>query len=347
MKAVVLEKPDVLVYKDVDTPQPGSGEALLKVKAVSICGSDILRVYHGAAKTYPLILGHECAGEVTAVGDGVDEAWLGRQACVVPLIPCMNCTACRRQIYSACRRYSFIGSRVSGGFAEYLKLPASSLIPLPDQVDCEVGALIEPASVALYSLERGGVKPGQRIAILGVGSIGLFTVQWARAKEAGHIIAMDVVDERLEAAKSMGAHTTLNPAQADVVTEVRELTGDGVDIALEVAGSPQALEQAILMTRPRGRIVCVGNQPEEATLPLKLIEHIMRQELDVRGVWMSYTAPFPGHAWPDTIAAAQAGHLELDKMISHRFPLSAAPDVFRQIQNRSLSYRKIIISPES
>jgi L-iditol 2-dehydrogenase len=257
----------------------------------------------------------------------------------------MNCPACQRQIYSACRQYSFIGSRVSGGFAEYLNLPASSLIPLPDQVDCEVGALIEPASVALYSLERGEVKPGQRVAILGVGSIGLFTVQWARAKEAGHIIATDVVDERLQAATSMGAHTTLNPAQSDVVAEVRELTGDGVDIALEISGTPQALEQAILMTRPRGRIVCVGNQPEGATMPLSLIEHIIRQELDVRGVWMSYTAPFPGHMWTDTISAAQRGDLELNKMISHRFPLSAVPDLFQQIHAGSLSYRKIIISP--
>lgn len=345
MKAVVLEKPGVLVYKDVDTPQPGSGEALLKVKAVSICGSDILRVYHGAAKTYPLILGHECAGEVAAVGPGVDEAWVGRHACVVPLIPCMRCTACQQQIYSACRAYSFIGSRVSGGFAEYVKLPVSSLIPLPGEIDDEVGALIEPGSVALYSLERGESKPGQRVAILGVGSIGLFTVQWARAKEAGHIIATDVVDERLQAAKSMGAHTALNPARTDVVAEVRQITGDGVDIALEVSGSPKALEQAILMTRPRGRIVCVGNQPENAALPLSFIEHIMRQELEVRGVWMSYTAPFPGHTWTDTIAAAQRGSLELDKMISHRFALAEVPDIFRHIHAGSLSYRKIIIVP--
>ena len=345
MKAVVLEKPGALVYKDVDTPQPGSGEALLKVKAVSICGSDILRVYHGAAKTYPLILGHECAGEVTAVGRDVDEGWVGRQACVVPLIPCMRCTACRQQIYSACRTYSFIGSRVSGGFAEYVKLPVGSLIPLPGEIDCEVGALIEPGSVALYSLERGEIKPGQRIAILGVGSIGLFIVQWARAKEAGHINATDIVDERLQAAKSMCAPTTLNPARTDVAAEVRRITGDGVDIALEVSGSPKALEQAILMTRPRGRIVCVGNQPENATLPLSLIEHIMRQELEVRGVWMSYTAPFPGHTWTDTIAAAQRGNLELDKMISHRFSLAEVPDIFRRIHAGSLSYRKIIILP--
>jgi threonine dehydrogenase-like Zn-dependent dehydrogenase len=124
---------------------------------------------------------------------------------------------------------------------------------------------------------------------------------------------------------SMGAHTTLNPVQTDVVADVRELTGDGVDIALEISGTPQALEQAILMTRPRGRIVCVGNQPEGATMPLSLIEHIMRQELDVRGVWMSYTAPFPGHTWTDTISAVQRSDLGTGKNDFAPFPALGSP----------------------
>jgi len=345
MKAVVLEQPSKLVFKDVEKPKPGLGEALLNVKAVSICGSDILRAFHRAAKMYPLILGHECAGVIAEVGEGVDDSVVGKRVAVAPLIPCMRCAACHRHIYSACKEYSFVGSRRHGGFAEYLTAPIQNLISLPDDVDFEVGAILEPSTVALHALEQGRIKAGQRVVIFGAGSIGLCTVQWARIKGAELIIATDVVDENLEAAKSLGAHVVFDPKDGDVVQQIMGLTGDGVDLALEMAGLPQTLAQAIMAVRARGVVVCMGNQPADATLPTTLIEHTIRQELEIRGTWMSYSPPFPGHEWTESTGALLQGNLDLQRMISHRFPLSATPEVFAQINSHALTHRKIILTP--
>lgn len=345
MKAVVLENPETLVYQEVEKPIPRPGEALLEVKAASICGSDLLRVFHGQAKTYPLILGHECAGQVVEVGPDVDPGLLGQRAAVAPLIPCLSCTSCRQGAYSSCLRYSFIGSRQSGGFAQYLVAPVQNLVPFPATIDFTLSALIEPSTVALHALERGNIQTGQRVAVLGAGSIGLFAIQWARIKGASQIIATDIVEENLVAARELGAHVTLNARSADVAQQVLTLTGAGVDIAVETAGVPQTLEQALLIAQPRGRVVCVGNQPAQAVLPMTLVEHLMRRELEVCGVWMSYSAPFPGHEWSDTIQAALEDQLNLPFMISHRVSLAELPDTFSQMHSGNLRYRKIIVTP--
>jgi len=345
MKAAILEGPGRIVYQEVETPRPGPGEVLVRVKAVSICGSDLLRVFNGAAKTYPLILGHECAGIVVEAGEGVAKEHVGRRVAVAPLLPCMQCPACQRGIYSSCEQYSFIGSRQAGGFAEYVVAPLRNLIDLPEKLDFEVGAILEPSTVALHALERGEIAEGLRVAILGAGSIGLCAVQWARIKKAGLIISTDVVDENLAASKMLGAHLTLNARQEDVVASAMAETGDGVDLALEVSGSPEGLMQAVMMLRPRGIVVCVGNQPPEAMLPASIIEHITRRENELRGTWMSYSAPFPGHEWSDSVAAILRGDLHVQTMISHRFPLSAIEDVFQQIHSHALIHRKIILIP--
>jgi L-iditol 2-dehydrogenase len=144
----------------------------------------------------------------------------------------------------------------------------------------------------------------------------------------------------------LGAHVTLNAAQVDVVKEVRALAGDGVDLTLEASGIPAALEQTVPITRPRGRVVLGGNQPQDKSLPLTFIENMMRRELTMTGCFMSYSAPFPGHEWHDTIEALQNGSLDMETMISHRFPLSAAPDVFANIGAHELTHLKIMLDPE-
>ena len=130
-----------------------------------------------------------------------------------------------------------------------------------------------------------------------------------------------------------------------MVAEVKKLTGDGVDLAIEAAGVPQTLDQTIEVTCPRGVVVCGGNQPMDASLPMAFIEKLMRKELSLVGCFMSYSAPFPGHEWTDTIAALESGDLDMDTMISHRFPLSEAPTVFEKIGSHELVHRKIMLYP--
>lgn len=345
MKAVVLEAQQRMVYQDLPRPEPAADEVLLEVKAVSICGSDVKR-YISGHHTYPMVLGHECAGVVVEVGADVDPALVGEHAALIPLVPCMTCPQCRRGLYSACPQYRFIGSRGwYGGFAEYVAAPARGIIPVPRDVPFEAAALIEPSTVALHAMDIGRFAKGQSVAVLGAGNIGLMAIQWARILGASHIISIDVQDDKLQYATKFGATTVLNPQRDDVRARVLELTGDGVDLAHEMAGVPQTFETALAITRPRGSIVLTGNQPKDATFPARLLEDITRKEVGVFGTWMSYSAPFPGHEWDDSIAAFLNGSLNTADLISHRFPLSATEQVFEQIRQGQLAYRKIMLLP--
>lgn len=344
MKAAILENKGVMSYRDVPMPTPGPGNVLLKIEAASICGSDISRYVKGH-RLYPLILGHECAGVISAVGEGVSAGLIGKHAAIIPLVPCFECKQCRAGRYSACHTYSFIGSRQAGGFADYVELRESNAFLIPDDLAFEEAALIEPSTVARHILDLGSFKAGDTAIVLGAGSIGLMAVQWLRILGAQLIVCTDVVDENLAAARQLGAHVTLNPTRDDVKAEVKRLTGDGADVTLECAGSPQALAQTLQVTRPRGNIVCGGNQPLDASLSMSFIEDLMRKELRLNGCFMSYSAPFPGHEWTETVAAMQAGQLNMAAMISHRLPLAQAPQIFDDIGARRFAFRKIMLFP--
>jgi len=345
MKAVVLEDQKVITYKDFPTPEPGPGHVRLNIKAISICGSDIKRYVDGH-RMYPLILGHENSGIIDRVGDGVSRNYAGKHAAIIPLVPCFECEECKRGFYSACHSYSFIGSRQSGGFAEYVDLPERNVFILPDELPFEHAALIEPSTVARHMLALGDFRSGQTAIVLGAGSIGLMIVQWLRILGAEKIIVTDILDDNLQIASKVGAHVTLNPSKVDVAKEVKTLLGNGADLTLEATGVPHVLEQTISLTRPRGKIVLAGNQPLDQSLPLTFIENLMRRELSLIGCFMSYSAPFPGHEWTETLAALMNGSLDMDTLISHRFPLSKAPEVFEKIGAHQLAHQKIILSPE-
>lgn len=345
MKAAVFENQGVMTYKEVPTPSPRPGQVLLKVKAASICGSDAMR-YAKGHRMYNLILGHECAGVITDVGEGVSTDLIGQPAAIIPLVPCFECEQCLAGRYSACHTYSFIGSRLAGGFAEYVELPERCVFRLPAGIDMEAAALIEPSTVARHIIDLGYFEAGQSAIVLGAGSVGLMAVQWLRILGAKLIICTDVVDDNLDAARELGAHVTLNPRNVDVKEEVKKVAGDGVDLTIEASGSPQALAQTIQVTRPRGNIVCGGNQPLDASLPMTFIEDMMRKELRLNGCFMSYSAPFPGHEWTETLQAILNGQLNMAKMISHRYPLAQVSQVFADIAARRIAYRKIILLPE-
>ncbi|MBI1257012.1 MAG: alcohol dehydrogenase catalytic domain-containing protein [Chloroflexi bacterium] len=345
MKAVVLENKGVMTTQDVPTPTPSQGQILLKVNAASICGSDISRYVKGH-RMYPLILGHEVAGVIEAVGQDVSDDLLGKHAAIIPLVPCFHCEECQRGYYSACHTYSFIGSRRNGGFAEYVEIPERNALILPDDLSFEAAALIEPSTVARHLLDLGKFRPGEAAMVFGAGSIGLMLVQWLRILGAGLILCSDVVDDNLKAASRLGAHHVFNPTNVDVNAEVKRLTGEGVDLSIEAAGAPQALAQTIQVTRPGGTVVCGGNQPLDASLSMSFIEDLMRKELNLVGGFMSYSAPFPGHEWSDTVAAIENGSLDMQAMISHHYSLTATPDVFAQIAARQLHHQKIILMPD-
>jgi L-iditol 2-dehydrogenase len=334
----------VLTVQEVPDPVPGPGEVLLEVRASAVCGSDIHRYLRGH-RAYPIILGHEAAGVIRSVGEDVDRELVGRRAALIPLVPCHVCEQCRAGRFSACVAYSFVGSRRDGAFAELVALPARNVLPVPDELTFEAAALIEPSTVARHMLDLGRFVPGGSAVVLGAGSIGLMLVQWLRVLGAGLIVTTDVVPENLEVARTVGASVTLDATQDDVPGEIRRLTGGGADLTLEATGSPAAFAQTVEVTRPRGAIVLGGNQPPDAMLAMEYIERLMRKELTLAGCFMSYSAPWPGHEWTDGLAAVLDGGLDMNAMISHRAPLSDAPDLFAAIGAHQLSHRKIVFDP--
>jgi L-iditol 2-dehydrogenase len=344
MRAAVLEDRQVLTVREVPDPEPGPGDVLLEIRASAVCGSDIHRYLRGH-RTYPMILGHEAAGVIRLVGDDVDQGLVGRPAALIPLVPCHVCEQCRAGRYSACVTYSFVGSRRDGAFAGLVAVPAANVLPIPETLPFEHAALIEPATVARHMLDLGRFVPGGSAVVLGAGSIGLMLVQWLRVLGATLIVATDVVPENLEAAKAVGATVTLDATRVDVPAEVERLTGSGVDLTLEATGSPAAFAQTVDVTRPRGAVVLGGNQPADATLSMDLVEHLMRRELTLAGCFMSYSAPWPGHEWTDSLAAVLNGGLDMDAMISHRAALSDAPRLFSEIAAHRLGHRKIVFDP--
>ena len=344
MRALALEDRLRIAIREVVEPEVGPGDVLLEIHAAAVCGSDIHRFVRGH-REYPMILGHEAAGIITAVGAAADPSLVGRHAALVPLIPDHTCDQCLAGRFSACRAYSFVGSRRPGAFAERVAVPSRNVLPVPDELPFEQAALIEPSTVARHLLDLGGFSRGQTAVVLGAGSIGLMLVQWLRVLGASLIVATDVAEANLEAAAALGAHVTLNPAKVGVADEVRRLTGAGADISVEAAGSPQALASTVEVTRPKGTVVLGGNQPADASLPMSFVEALMRRELTLTGGFMSYSAPWPGHEWTDSLAAALDGCLDLPAMISHRAPLAEAPAVFDEIAAHRLAHRKIVFDP--
>jgi L-iditol 2-dehydrogenase len=344
MRALVLEDRGRIAVREVPDPPVGPGEVRLAVKATSICGSDVHRFVRGH-REYPMVLGHEAAGVISEIGEGVDGSLLGRHASLVPLIPDHTCPQCQAGRFSACVGYTFAGSRRPGALAEEVVVPAKNVLLVPDEMPLEHAALIEPASVARHILDVGGMAAGQSAIVLGAGSIGLMLVQWLRILGASLIIATDVAASNLEAAVKVGAHVALDPSHDAVADRVRELTGAGVDLALEASGSPAALQSVVEVTRPGGRVALGGNQPVEAQLPMSFVEALMRRELTLSGCFMSYSSPWPGHEWTDVLAEVGTGALDMSAMISHRAALSEAPHLFEEIAAHRLSHRKIVFDP--
>jgi threonine dehydrogenase-like Zn-dependent dehydrogenase len=342
MNAVVLEAPEQMVYRDVPLPELAAGMARVRVGAASICGSDMLRVYHGAARVLPIVLGHEFAGEVEAV-NGINDTWLGRRVAIAPLIPCMTCENCQRELYACCTRYSFIGSRVQGGFAETVDVPEANLVSLPDELDLTLGALVEPISVGMHALARAGGAAGKRVAVIGVGSIGLLALRSALWAGASTVLACDIDKDNLAAAAAMGATATLNPRSEEVPVRVKADYGS-VDVVIEASGAPAGLQLALSLCGAGGSIVCVGNQPLDQSLSLHWIEHLMRQELQLYGAWMSYSAPFPGQEWLDAVRMLVDDADLMRSMYTHEVELAGLPEMFARLHAGGFSHRKILVT---
>jgi (R,R)-butanediol dehydrogenase/meso-butanediol dehydrogenase/diacetyl reductase len=263
MKALRWHAQKDLRYEDVPEPPPGLGQVKVKVTLTGICGSDLKEYTDGPimidTTKVPLILGHEFVGRIAELGEGVDNFKVGDRVAAVGYWYCGKCYFCKRGMYNICAKAGFTGLTSDGCMAEYVAIPSYAAYKLPDSVSDELGALVEPLSVALHAVQRGNVRPGDNVAIMGAGTIGLSVLLAARAAGATNIYVVDKIKGRGELALAMGATAFIKAEDEDPEKRVKDLTdGLGADISFECVGVQATAQLAQKLARSGGTIVIVG-----------------------------------------------------------------------------------------
>ena len=348
MKAAVLYKNGDLRYDEFPTPEVKPGTAKVRVRAAGICGSDVPRVLHNGAHFYPIVLGHEFSGDVVEVGDGVASLRAGDTVAGVPLVPCGKYADCLSGRYSQCKSYTFIGSREQGAFAEYVVLPEKNAVKYDPKIPYEYSAMFEPSTVALHALRCNDYRGGGDVAVLGCGSIGIFTVQWARIFGAKCIAAFDIDDGRLELAKRVGADFTVNTKAEDADSRAKEMTGGkGFKYVFSAAGDPATIHIAFSIATKNGDICCIGTPTREISFTPSEWEQMNRKEFRLTGSWMSYSPPYPGEEWTLTAHCLASGQLKMyQDFIYRKYPLSQAAEAFREFTHPENVHGKIMLINE-
>lgn len=344
MKACVLHGIGDLVYEDVPRPIASKGEVLVHIKACGICGSDIPRVFVKGTYHFPTIPGHEFAGVVEGLGEGVPDEWLHQRVAVFPLLPCRTCAACERGSYAQCEHYDYLGSRSDGGFSEYVTCPVWNLIPLPENVPFELGAMVEPAAVAYHAASRAELHPGENALVVGAGTIGLITAMWLRSAGADTVVLCDVDAKHLAFAEEMG-FPALNSADSDFTAKLNELAGGrGIACALDCVGIAPAMETCLMNVKTGGTVVAVGNPAGDMLLHQNAYWQILRKELRVIGTWnSSYLGK--DNDWVKVVRAMETGRLDLSPLITHRFSLAEHDEAFRVLrEKKELSIKVLFVN---
>ena len=306
---------------DVPMPVPGAGQALIKVAGCGLCHTDLHYVDHGVEtfKKPPLILGHEIAGTVTALGssaNGKSRAAVGDRVLVPSVLSCGHCSFCRQGRENLCANLTMLGNNIDGGYAEYVVVPAAELVPVPDELPLEQACVVADGLSTPYHAvkHRGKVRVGDTVAVVGCGGVGLNLVQCAVVSGA-RVIAIDLNDQRLITARALGAAEAINPATVERVDKaVRALTNGGVDVAFEAIGNPKTIELAFGLLRRGGRLCVVGYSAEPVTLSAA---RLMYYELEVAG-----SLGCGAGEYPEIMALVRAGTLRLDQIVSGTLPLT-------------------------
>lgn len=319
MKSVVIHAEGEVRVEERPMPcLETEDDVLVKVVSSGLCGSDIPRIFAHGAHYYPITLGHEFSGYVTACGDGISDLAPGDAVACVPLLPCFNCPQCQREYFSLCKQYQFVGSRSEGGNAEYVVVKRANLFRLPPTMPIDDGAFIEPVTVGLHAFHLAQGCEGKNVIIVGAGTIGLLALQCARELGANSVTAIDINPQKLELAKSLGATHAFNSRELNgqqIQSALAEIQFD--QLVLETAGTPQTVALSIEIAGPRAQLALVGTLHHDLTLTSAVFGQILRKELSVLGSWMNYSGPWPGEEWTTAARLLAEKRLQLQPLIAH------------------------------
>lgn len=345
MKACVLKSIGQLCYQDVPMPKVATGEVLLKIRACGICSSDIDRVFKTGTYSFPMIPGHEMAGDVVEVGEGVDRTILKRRAVVFPLRPCFHCPSCSIGEYARCDHYNYFGSRCNGGFAEYLAVPVWNLTFFPENIPYSSAALCEPAAVALNAVNTASISPGDVVSIIGNGTIGLFAAMWARIRGASQIILVGRSMKKLKYAQSLALGQIVSTQQNPVEFIQGVTAGKGADVAMEFVGNSDSISTAIMSVKKGGQVVLTGNPSGDVCMERSVYWRILRGELRLYGIWNSKYNLLKND-WNVVLKYISNGLVNPEWLISHRFPLKKSDLAFELLRTKHEDTIKVIFEME-
>lgn len=323
-----------MALQEIPTPSVGSNDVLIKVHYAGVCGTD-LHIWEwdswaSGRMRPPVVIGHEFAGEIAALGEEAAAAGLLKVGDLVTAeghIVCGHCLQCRTGNGHLCQRTQIIGVDRDGAFADFIAMPASNVMKL-DGIPVEVGAIMDPIGNAVHTAMEGNDLTGGTVLVLGCGPIGCFAAGVARAAGASLVIASDLNDRRLELAKAMGAQVLLNPTRDDVVGQVRELTGGvGVDLVCEMSGHPSGHAQAFSAARQGGRVNLLGT-------PSRVTEVDFARDIIFKGLTLyGVTGRKMYTTWHQMGRLLRTGLLDPRPVVTHRFPLEAIAEAIAVIKS--------------
>ena len=332
MKAVVIERPHEIAYREVETPVCGPDDVLVRSHKAGLCQTDV-EIFRGELDPrwvrYPCIPGHEWSGSISEVGSNVTDLRPGDRVVCEGIIPCNRCRRCRAGETNLCENYDHLGFTRGGGFGELVLAPQRVVHRLPDSVSFDAAVLIEPGSVVLRALGRGRPVPGETIGVIGIGTLGSLALRLARLFSPSEIVAYGICDEELELATRLGADR--------VVNVLREQPESGHDLVLETAGATSAVELAVRLPREGGRVVLLGIAGEGRTLELA------PDRLTLRDVELIGTVSYTTAVWSRMVGLLAAGLVDLDPIVTHRFPVPEYERAFELLERREGIVAKVVL----
>lgn len=337
MKAINLKQPSEVELVNLEKPVPAPGQALIRIVAAGICGSDI-GAFRGTNNlvTYPRIIGHELAGIIESIpADNPKGLTPGDKVIIDPYLYCGECYPCSIGRTNCCTGLNVLGVHVDGGMAEYFCHPADMLIKMPDDMDWSDAAMVEPLTISLHGIHRGGLKAGETCAIIGAGPIGLLASMAALAYGA-HPVLIDLVKERLDFAKELGIKSVINSSTEDVTARLCELTG-GVMVqqVMECSGANAAVRTALDLVSHAGRITLTGWPKTETPLPTDIIT---RKEIDIRGARTS------AGEFEEAIELIYTKKVDIKKILTKVITIDEAPETIRDIEKNPGNYMKVVVT---
>ena len=337
MRQAVMTAPGEITFRDVEEPLPGAGQVQIRVQRIGVCGSDI-HVFHGKHPfvTYPLIQGHEYAGVVEVIGEGVEGVAIGDRVTATPQEVCGVCSPCRRGQYNACEELKVRGFQAPGSAQDLFVTEADKLVKLPADFEPEQGAFVEPVAVAAHSTGRAGDLTGKNVVVAGAGTIGNFVAQACKSRGAAKVLITDVSDFRLDVAQQVGIDATCNVIKEPLADAVQRVFGDdGFDVAVEVAGVEASLSTLVELIGKGGTLLIVGVYGEKPRVDMSVIcEH----ELDVKGSMM-----YRHEDWDQAVAWIAAGEVKTEPLVSKHFSFEQYPEAYAFIEAEGDRSMKVMI----